>query len=132
MKPESKDRLMGFSTSFGITFLAMMVVLGTVCFLSYFRLGRETAEEARPDAYLPEAEDRLVMLVAPAEEAGMAPDSFLLPGFLPDKGEDRPLRPAPLHLPGIRRPGQHSGPPVAAGGAGVRPEGPGPVPGNPH
>ena len=55
MKPESKDRLMGFSTSFGITFLAMMVVLGTVCFLSFFRLGRETAEEARPDAYRPAA-----------------------------------------------------------------------------
>ena len=69
MKPESKDRLMGFSTSFGITFLAMMVVLGTVCFLSYFRLGRETAEEARPDAYLPEAKDRLVMLVAAAAAA---------------------------------------------------------------
>ena len=31
---------MGFSTSFGITFLVMMVVLGTVCFLSYFRLSR--------------------------------------------------------------------------------------------
>ena len=87
MKPESKDRLMGFSTSFGITFLAMMVVLGTVCFLSYFRLGRETAEEARPDAYLPEAKDRLVMLVAAAEEAQMAPDTYLLLGFLPDKGK---------------------------------------------
>jgi anionic cell wall polymer biosynthesis LytR-Cps2A-Psr (LCP) family protein len=77
---------MGFSTSFGITFLVMMVVLGTVCFLSYFRLSRPEEEEIRPDAYLPGPEDRLVMLVAAGEEASMEPDTYLLLGFLPDKG----------------------------------------------
>ncbi len=77
---------MGFSTSFGITFLVMMVVLGTVCFLSYFRLSRPEEEEIVPDAYLPGTEDRLVMLVAASEDASMAPDTYLLLGFLPDKG----------------------------------------------
>ena len=37
MKRETNDWLMGFSTSFGITFFAMMLVLGAVCFISYSR-----------------------------------------------------------------------------------------------
>ena len=85
MKPESKDRLMGFSTSFGITFLAMMVVLGTVCIFAYFS-PEEEAGEARPDAYLPGVEDRLVMLLSAAEDGETPPDTYLLLGFLPDQG----------------------------------------------
>ena len=85
MRPEARDRLWGFSTSFGITFLAMMVVLGTVCIFAYFSPEEETGE-ARPDAYLPGTEDRLVMLLSAAEDGETPPDTYLLLGFLPDQG----------------------------------------------
>ena len=92
MRRETNQWLMAFSVSFGVTFLAMAVVLGGICFVSYTRTGLGMAEvekpqAARPDAYLPDREDRLVMLVAGTEEEGQPPDSYLLLGFLPDKGK---------------------------------------------
>ena len=66
MKRDFRDWLLGFSTSFGITFLGMMVVLGTVCFVSYSRAQNREQERMEaaalhrePDTYLPGAEDRL-------------------------------------------------------------------------
>lgn len=92
MKRETSDWVMGFSTSFGITFLGMMLVLGAVCFLSYSRMqdkevAQEAQETAAPDTYLPGAEDRLVLLAAGCEEAGTEPATYLLLGFLPDQGK---------------------------------------------
>lgn len=92
MKRETNQWLMGFSISFGITFLAMIVVLGGICFISYTRTevgvsGEEKPLVSQPDTYLPTADDRLVMLVAGAGEEGQAPDTYLLLGFLPDKGK---------------------------------------------
>ncbi len=96
MKRETSDWLMGFSTSFGITFLAMMVVLGTVCFVSYSKAHKEAAAETEaagfqpkqgPDTYLPTPEDRLTLLVAGIPEAGAEPETYLLLGFLPDRGK---------------------------------------------
>lgn len=92
MKRETNQWLMGFSVSFGVTFLAMMVVLGSVCFVSYARAGvgvtdAEKPPAGQPDTYLPTVEDRLVMLVAGTEEASQPPDTYLLLGFLPDKGK---------------------------------------------
>lgn len=92
VKRETNQWLMGFSVSFGVTFLAMMVVLGGICFVSYTRAGArvedvEKPRAAQPDTYLPTREDRLVMLVAGTEEEDQAPDTYLLLGFLPDKGK---------------------------------------------
>ena len=92
MKRETNWRLMGFSISFGVTFLAMIVVLGGVCLVSYTRAGAAVTEEQKPadrppDTYLPTVEDRLILLVAGAAEEDGPPDSYLLLGFLPDKGK---------------------------------------------
>ena len=78
MKRETNDWLMGFSTSFGITFFAMMLVLGAVCFISYSRAQarnepQKTQETAAPNTYLPSTEERLTLLVAGCEKAGMEP-----------------------------------------------------------
>ena len=96
MKRDFRDWLLGFSTSFGITFLGMMVVLGTVCFVSYSKAHKEAAAETEaagfqpkqgPDTYLPTPEDRLTLLVAGIPEAGAEPETYLLLGFLPDRGK---------------------------------------------
>lgn len=92
MKRETGQWLMGFSISFGVTFLAMIVVLGGVCLVSYTRAGAAVTEEEKPtayqpDTYLPTVEDRLVLLVSGTAEEGQPPDSYLLLGFLPDKGK---------------------------------------------
>lgn len=92
MKRETGQWLMGFSISFGVTFLAMIVVLGGVCLVSYTRAGAAVTEEQKPtayqpDTYLPTVEDRLVLLVSGTAEEGQPPDSYLLLGFLPDKGK---------------------------------------------
>ena len=92
MKRETNDWLMGFSTSFGITFFAMMLVLGAVCFISYSRAQarnepQKTQETAAPNTYLPSTEERLTLLVAGCEKAGMEPETYLLLGFLPDQGK---------------------------------------------
>lgn len=94
MKREHRDWLWGFSTSFGITFLGMMVVLGAVCFISYSRAQEKESQKQEaaalrrePDAYLPGAEDRLNILVAGQNGRGEEPDTYLLLGFLPDRGK---------------------------------------------
>ncbi len=40
MRRETNQWLMAFSVSFGVTFLAMAVVLGGICFVSYTRTGK--------------------------------------------------------------------------------------------
>ena len=92
MKRETSRWLMGFSISFGVTFLAMIVVLGGVCLVSYTRAGAAVTGEEKPagflpDTYLPTVEDRLILLAAGTAEEGQPPDSYLLLGFLPDKGK---------------------------------------------
>lgn len=94
MKRATNRWLMGFSVSFGVTFLAMMSVLGAICFLSYTRTGAAGRAQASiyaekpPDTtYLPEAEDRLTLLVSAAEDADTPPDTYILLAFLPDRGK---------------------------------------------
>ena len=94
MKRDFRDWLLGFSTSFGVTFLGMMVVLGTVCFVSYSRAQNREQERMEaaalhrePDTYLPGAEDRLTLLVAGRDGEGEEPDTYLLLGFFPDRGK---------------------------------------------
>lgn len=91
MKPSDNQRLFAFSLSFGITFLAMIVVLGSICLVSYTRAGLAVTGQEKPSSlpntYLPTAEDRLVLLLAAAEDLSSPPDTFLLLGFLPDKGK---------------------------------------------
>lgn len=94
MKRDTRDWLMGFSVSFGVTFLGMIIVLGTVGFLSYTKTHGKAEGSGRlqaagvnqgPDTYLPSAADRLTILVAGGEE-GEEPHTYLLFGFLPDQG----------------------------------------------
>ena len=60
MRRETNQWLMAFSVSFGVTFLAMAVVLGGICFVSYTRTGLGMAEVEKPQAARPEGLRRLL------------------------------------------------------------------------
>lgn len=92
MDRETNDRLWGFFLSFGITFLAMVLVLGSICIAAWSRTRtapdtQPRLTQTRPDTYLPEPADRLTLLVAAAEEKDAEPSTYLLLGFLPDQGK---------------------------------------------
>lgn len=87
MRRQTKHVLAAFGKSFGITLLAMGVVLATICFVFYARARRpQPPQEELPTAYLPRDEDRLSVFIAGAEDGVTLPDVYLLMGFLPDKG----------------------------------------------
>lgn len=87
MRRQTKHALAAFGKSFGITLLAMGVVLATICFAFYTRARRpQDPQEELPTAYLPRDEDRLSIFIAGAEDGVTPPDVYLLMGFLPDKG----------------------------------------------
>ncbi len=81
---------MGFSVSFGITFLAMMSVLGSICFVAYTNSSASRAQAPahaeKPTAALPQPEDRLTLLVSAAEASDADPDAYILLSFLPHQG----------------------------------------------
>ena len=72
---------MGFSVSFGIPFLAMMSVLGSICFVAYTNSSASRAQAPahaeKPTAALPQPEARLTRLVSPAEGSHAAPAANL-------------------------------------------------------
>ena len=63
MRRETNQWLMAFSVSFGVTFLAMAVVLGGICFVSYTRTGLGMAEVEKPQAARPDAYSQILTIM---------------------------------------------------------------------
>ena len=88
MKRETREQMGGFFTAFFTTLLLMGVVLCVVYLVFDSRSGGDPGTHvADPNTYLPQAEDRMNLLLAGRENANEQPDLFLLLGFLPDRGK---------------------------------------------
>lgn len=89
MSRRKQNTTMGFFTAFFTTLLIMALVL-CVVYLVYENRDSATGpgvQLADPNTYLPQADERLNILVVGREDDTLPPDFFLLVGFLPDTGK---------------------------------------------
>lgn len=87
MKQETKAGVGGFFTAFFTTLLLMGAVFCVLYLVMEYRDRVKEQQPGGPSTYLPEAQDRLTLLLAGRETADLPPDIFLLVGFLPDRGK---------------------------------------------
>lgn len=88
MKRETKAGLGGFLTAFFTTLLLMGAAFCVLYLVLEYRAQvKGNQQPGGPSTYLPEAQDRLTLLLAGRESDAVPPDLFLLVGFLPDRGK---------------------------------------------
>lgn len=86
MTRETKRRLAGFFTAFCTTLTVMSGALAAVYLARQVQAQAENQPVPTPNAYLPQEEDRLTILVAGQEDPDTPPDAFYLIGFSPHQG----------------------------------------------